>query len=142
MVARSASAATVTGGCQATARVDTQWGSGSTGGEIVTITVANTAAMTATTWSVTWALSGDQRIVNAWNATVSSSGDTVTAVNAAWNGTLAPGAATTFGMQLAGTAPAPVLSCGSDAVPTSSPPVSSSASSSSPPASGDVNVTP
>jgi Cellulose binding domain len=133
----SASADTGAGGCQATARIDSHWGSGSTAGEVVTVTVANTAATTATTWSVTWAMADGQRIVSSWNAVVSTSGHAATAVNAAWNGRLAPGASTTFGLQLAGTDTAPVLSCGNDATrPTSSP-----ASSSTPPGSGDVNVT-
>lgn len=140
VVAGSAAAATGTGECQAAARIDSQWGGGSTGGEIISVTVVNNATRAATTWSVTWALSSGQQITNAWNATVNTSGRIVTAVNTSWNGTLAPGASTSFGMQLAGTGPAPVLSCGNDALPaSSSPPVSSSASS-IPPGPGDVNV--
>jgi Cellulose binding domain len=145
VVPGSASADTVAGGCQATAHVQSHWGSGPTGGEIVDVTVANTAATAATTWSVTWVLGDGQRIVSAWNAMVSTSGHTSTAVNAAWNGKLAPGATTSFGMQLAGTDSAPVLNCSNDATPTtssppSSPPVSVSASASTQPG-GDVRLT-
>ncbi|MEU4219424.1 cellulose binding domain-containing protein [Actinoplanes sp. NPDC026623] len=136
----SAAAATSTGGCQAAARIDTQWGSGPTGGEVLSVTVVNTATTAATTWSVAWTLPSGQQITNAWNATVNTSSGIVTAVNTSWNGTLAPGASTSFGMQLAGTGPAPALSCGNDAVPPpSTPPVSSSASN-TPPGPGDVNL--
>src|SRR5436190_10753795 len=85
----SASAATGTGGCQASAHIDSQWGSGADGGEVLSVTVTNTAVTTGTTWSVSWALGGGQRVLNAWNATVSTASGAVTAVNLAWNGTLA-----------------------------------------------------
>jgi cellulose binding protein with CBM2 domain len=137
VVPGSASADTAAGGCRATARTDSHWGNGPTSGAIVGVTVTNTAATPATTWSVTWTPADGQQVVNAWNATVSTSGRTVTAVNLAWNGRLAPGASTTFGMQLAGSSSAPALSCSNNAVsPPSSPPVSSSA-----PGPGDVRVT-
>jgi hypothetical protein len=111
------------GGCAATAHVDTEWGSGAGGGQIVTVAVANNSAAATTRWTVTWTLGGGQRVVSAWNATVSTSGSTATAVNASYNGALAPGASTTFGMQLAGTGPAPVIGCDNGATtPTSSPP--------------------
>jgi hypothetical protein len=111
------------GGCRATARVDSQWGAGTTGGQIVTVTVTNTSPASGTRWTVGWTLGAGQRVVSAWNATVSTTGTTVTAVNAAHNGVLAPSASTTFGAYLSGVAPAPVLSCGNDAVtpPTSGP---------------------
>ncbi|MFI7426696.1 cellulose binding domain-containing protein [Micromonospora sp. NPDC049836] len=133
------SAATVpwsAGGCSATAHIDSAWGSGTTGGEIVTVTVVNTSATAATTWTVSWTLGSGQRIVSAWGATASTSGSTATAVNAGYNGALGPGASTTFGMQLAGTGPAPVLSCGNDAAP----PASGSPSV-TPPAGADLTIT-
>lgn len=113
-------------GCRATARIDAQWGSGATGGQILTVTVTNTAATAATKWTVAWTLGADQRIVSGWNTTVSTAGTTVTAVNAAHNGVLAPAASTTFGMQLSGHAPVPVPSCGNDTstLPTTAPPPS------------------
>src|SRR4051794_33934647 len=86
VVPGSASADTVAGGCQATARTDSHWGDGPASGAIVAVTVTNTAATPATTWSVAWTPADGQRVVNAWNATVSTSGRTVTAVNLAWNG--------------------------------------------------------
>jgi len=123
-----------TGGCRAVARVDAQWGTGATGGQILTVTVTNTAATTATKWTVAWALGAGQRVVSAWSAAVNTTGTTVTAVNAAHNGVLAPAASTTFGMQLSGLAPAPAPSCGND---TSTSPTSGT----TPPGGHDVTVT-
>jgi hypothetical protein len=74
-------------------------------------------------------------VVSGWNATVTTSGGTATAVNASYNGVLAPGASATFGMQLSGTSPAPAMSCDNGASPPSSPPPSSP-----PPGGPDVTV--
>jgi hypothetical protein len=123
------------GGCTATAHVDAQWGSGATGGEIITVTVANTAVSAATAWSVSWPLGADQRVVAAWNATVSTAGTTATAVNLGYNGALAPGGRTSFGAQLAGTPAVPTLTCANDALP-----ASSASSSPTPPDRVDVTV--
>jgi Cellulose binding domain len=128
----AAAADTPAGGCSATARVDSQWGTGTSGGQIVTVTVVNTSATAGTRWTVTWRLAAGQRVASSWSATVSTSGDTVTAVNLPYNGALAPGASTAFGMQLAGTGPAPAPSCSNDAAP---------ASSGTPPTGADVTVT-
>ena len=125
--AGSAPAAALAGGCSATAHVDAQWGSGATGGQVVTFTVANTSATTATKWTVTWTLAEGQQVVSAWNAIVSTADGTATAANAAYNGVLAPGASTSFGAQLSGPASVPAPSCGNDApspVPASSVPTS------------------
>jgi cellulose binding protein with CBM2 domain len=130
-------AATGSSGCTASGHIDTQWGSGSSGGEVVTVTVANTATTTGTKWTVGWTFDSGQRIVSAWNAGVSASGATATAVNAPYNGKLAPGASTTFGMQLAGTGTLSGFSCVNDAVG-SSP---TGSVSTSPATGGDVNVT-
>jgi len=106
-------AATPGGGCTATARIDSQWGAG----QIVTVTVTNTSATTATGWTVTGTLGAGQKIQSAWNAVVSTAGSAVTATNTSWNGRLATGASTSFGMQLAGVAAAPVLSCDNGGAP-------------------------
>ena len=98
-------------GCTATAHIDSQWGSGPSGGEIVSFTVVNTSAGPATRWTVTWTLGSGQSVSSAWNAAVTVSGTTATAVNAPYNGTLAAGASTTFGLQLAGTGPVPTPLC-------------------------------
>src|SRR4051812_31100227 len=100
-----ADGATTTGpllasGCSATAHTDTQWGSGATGGQIVTVTIANTSPSTTTNWTVTWTLGADQRVASAWNAAASRSGGDATSAQASYNGILAPGAAAPVGMQL------------------------------------------
>ena len=123
----------LSGGCAATAHVETQWGSGPAGGQIVTVAVTNTSAATTTKWTVAWTLGAGQRIVSAWNAGVTTSGGSATAVNATYNGVLAAGESTTFGMQLAGVAPAPVLLCDNGATPPTS---------SAPPGGPDVSVGP
>jgi hypothetical protein len=111
--------ALVQGGCSATGHIDNQWATG----ENVTVTVTNTSATAATKWAVTWDLVGSEKVAAAWNAVVSTAGTTVTAVNASYNGNLAPGASTTFGMQLWGISTVPALSCANDAsTPTSPPP--------------------
>lgn len=111
------------GGCNATAHIDNQWGTGASAGENITVTVANTAATASTKWVVTWTLADGERIPAWWNTVVTTVGTAATAVNASYNGNLAPGASTTFGMQLWGTTTAPSLTCATDAIaPTSSQP--------------------
>ncbi|MFB9447155.1 cellulose binding domain-containing protein [Dactylosporangium vinaceum] len=107
----AAAAAALTGSCSATAHVDSQW----YGGEVVTVTITNTSASAATTWAATWTLATGQQVVSAWNASVTTTGGTTTAVNASYNGALQPGASTTFGMQLSGPAVAPTVGCTDDA---------------------------
>jgi hypothetical protein len=136
-VAAVASAAgTPVGGCSATVHIDSQWGSGPNGGEVITVTVVNAAPRSGTTWTVTGSLAGGQQIGSAWNARITrtdgTSGAGFTAVNQPYNGTLAPGASTTFGMLLSGTGPVAISSCRNDGVPTSS--------STSPSAAPDVTV--
>ncbi|MEV4278439.1 cellulase family glycosylhydrolase [Actinoplanes xinjiangensis] len=80
------------GGCTATYAVTNSW----TGGFQGTVTVkAGTSAITG--WTVTWTWPDGQRFTNSWNATVSSSGETVTARNAPYNGRLAAGAEAAWG---------------------------------------------
>lgn len=103
-------------GCAATVRVDAEYA----GGSVVTVTITNTSAAPATRWTAYVTLAGGQSVASAWNAVIASAGTAnaiyVTAVNTAYNGQLAPGASTTFGMQIAGAGPAPTASCVNDAV--------------------------
>ena len=48
---------------------------------------------------MTFSFPGDQKITNAWSATVTQSGTSVTAGNVSYNGTIAPGGNATFGFQ-------------------------------------------
>ncbi|HEY9524157.1 MAG TPA: cellulose binding domain-containing protein [Thermopolyspora sp.] len=112
----TAVAAAQSAGCAATARIDAEYA----GGSIVTVTITNTAAAPATRWTANVTLADGQSVVSAWNAIIATAGTTsatyVTAVNAAYNGQLAPGASTTFGMQITGTGPTPTASCINDTI--------------------------
>ena len=75
--------------------VDNDWGTGFT----ATVTITNTGTVATKAWRATWAWGGNQQITNSWNATVTQSGTGVTATNANFNGAIAPGGSTTFGIQ-------------------------------------------
>jgi len=75
--------------------VQSQWNNGFVSG----VTLTNNTSRTITSWRVTWTWGGNQQITNGWNSTISQSGSSVTATNASWNGTLAPGQSTSFGFQ-------------------------------------------
>jgi poly(hydroxyalkanoate) depolymerase family esterase len=85
---------TPAGTCRVTYTPST-WNNGFT----ASVTVANTSTTTVNGWTLTWTWPGNQQVTSAWSATVTQSGTQVTARNAAYNGTLAPGASTTFGFQ-------------------------------------------
>ncbi|MBM0260386.1 cellulose binding domain-containing protein, partial [Micromonospora sp. 4G55] len=93
-------------GCTATYRVTAQW-SGGFQGE-VEVTAGATAVKG---WTVTWTFAGGQQVSQAWNATVTSSGSTVTARNVSYNGSLAAGAKTSFGFLVSGSAANPTPTC-------------------------------
>jgi mannan endo-1,4-beta-mannosidase len=80
------------GACTAAYSIQNQWAGGFQGEVRVT---AGSAALNG--WTVTWKYANGQTVTQAWNATVTSSGSTVTARNMSYNGKLAAGAATTFG---------------------------------------------
>ncbi|WP_229075597.1 cellulase family glycosylhydrolase [Actinoplanes sp. DH11] len=88
----SPSPSTPTGACTASYSTGSSWPGGFQG----TVTVkAGNAAING--WTVTWTWPNGQRFTNSWNATVTTSGDTVTAKNAPYNGQLAAGASTSWG---------------------------------------------
>jgi cellulase/cellobiase CelA1 len=96
--------------CAATAAIDRGW----SGGFVATVTVRNAGNETLDGWRVFWQWSGDERILAVWSAVVESTGADVTVRNAPYNGTLAPGGSTTFGMLVSGNIPdgGLVLTCG------------------------------
>ena len=63
------------------------------GGFTADLTIGNTGATPVNGWSLTFSFPGDQKVTNGWNATVSQSGNSVTATNAAYNATITPAAA-------------------------------------------------
>jgi Glycosyl hydrolase family 12/Cellulose binding domain len=85
-----------TGGaaCRVTYKANT-WNNGFT----ADVSVANTGGSAINGWTLAWSFAGNQRVTNAWNASVSQSGQAVTARNASYNGSIPPGGSTSFGFQ-------------------------------------------
>ena len=92
--------------CSAAVATTGSWTGGFQGEVAVT---AGSAAISA--WTVTWQLASGQQITQSWSADVATSGSTVTAKNASWNGALAAGAKTTFGFLANGTPSTPTATC-------------------------------
>jgi cellulase/cellobiase CelA1 len=69
------------------------------GGFTANVTLANTGTSTINGWTVDFPFPGDQRVTNAWGATVSQNGKAVTATNVGYNATIPPGGNTSFGIQ-------------------------------------------
>jgi len=86
-----------TGGCSATATVQTQWGNGYV---MDPVTVKNTGTSSITGWTVTFTLPAGHTISGSWNGTVSVSGQNVTVKPVGWNAAVAPGASVAFGFQV------------------------------------------
>ncbi|KAB1911721.1 cellulose binding domain-containing protein [Micromonospora sp. AMSO31t] len=63
------------------------------------VTITNTGSSAVNGWTLNYNLPSGQTITGSWNATVTQSGSAVTARNLSYNGTLAPGASTSFGYQ-------------------------------------------
>lgn len=74
------------------------WGSGFEG----KWTVKNTGTTTIDSWTLEWDFPSGTKVTSAWDATVTNSGNHWIARNAAWNGTLAPGASVSFGFNGSG----------------------------------------
>jgi alpha-L-fucosidase 2 len=89
----SASPSPSSAGARAAYAVTSSW----SGGFQAEVTV--TAGATAIRgWTVSWTFPGGQAISQVWNGTYTQSGPNVTVTNAAYNGALAPGTATSFGL--------------------------------------------
>ncbi|MEZ0166359.1 cellulose binding domain-containing protein [Kineococcus sp. LSe6-4] len=84
--------------CSATPRTDSAGGTGA----VQTVTVTN-GARARTGWTTVATLPAGQTVTNLWNGTWTQSGRTLTVRNASYDGSLAAGATTTFGYQLAAT---------------------------------------
>ncbi|GAC1361411.1 MAG: hypothetical protein NVSMB3_09710 [Acidobacteriaceae bacterium] len=63
------------------------WGSGFTGGVVIT----NTGTTSINGWNLVWAYSGNQLLNQSWNSTYSQNGQVVTLTNASWNGAIPAG---------------------------------------------------
>jgi hypothetical protein len=84
----------VAAGCQVT-YTPNNW----QGGFTANVTITNNGSSAMTSWTLTFAFPGDQKITNAWNAAVTQSGTSVTATNLNYNGAISPGGSQSFGFQ-------------------------------------------
>ena len=94
------------GSCSASHAVSSSWQGGYQGSVTVT---AGAAAIRG--WTVTLTYPGTPPVQQGWNATLATSGNTVTATNATYNGGLAAGATTSFGFLASGSPVAPTITC-------------------------------
>ncbi|MEU5960270.1 cellulase family glycosylhydrolase [Micromonospora parva] len=96
------------GGCTATYTVTNQWQGGFQAEVRVTA-----GARAITGWTAGWTFANGQNVTQSWNVALTSSGTTVTARNAEYNGRLAAGASASFGFlgSWTGTNSVPTLSC-------------------------------
>jgi chitin-binding protein len=94
-------------GCSATYRVTSQW-SGGFQGEVRV--AAGTTPING--WTVSWTFANGERINSSWSSTLTTSGSTITARNAAYNGSVGVGSSASFGFVASGTsANAYTLTC-------------------------------
>ena len=99
-----------TGTCTLTSSVSNSW----SGGSQLQLTVTNSGTTPLTGWTAGFMLADtSETITSSWSATVSQSGQQVSAVNASYNGSVAAGASATFGVVVTGSnATLSGLTCG------------------------------
>jgi len=83
------------GPCHVTYTKSSEWA----GGFVANVTIGNTGTAGVSGWQLAFTFPGDQKITNAWNATVSQSGSSVTAANASYDAAISPGGSVSFGFQ-------------------------------------------
>jgi lytic cellulose monooxygenase (C4-dehydrogenating) len=71
------------------------WGSGFVG----TVTITNGSTAPISSWRLQWTFGGNQNITSFWNATVTQSGQSVTATNPSYGATIPAGGSLQFGFQ-------------------------------------------
>jgi predicted carbohydrate-binding protein with CBM5 and CBM33 domain len=98
------------GACSAAYALGSQWSGGYQ--SEVTVTAGSSAIKG---WTVSLTYPSAPSVQQAWNATVSTSGNTMTATNVGYNGSLAAGGKATFGFLGSGTATTPTVSCSATA---------------------------
>jgi cellulase/cellobiase CelA1 len=72
------------------------------GGYQLAFTVTNTGTTATSGWAVHFSFAGSQTIANSWNVTATQSGQAVSANSVSYNGSLAPGTSTSWGMVVNG----------------------------------------
>jgi Cellulose binding domain len=85
-------------GCRVEYRVTSSW----PGGYQLDVTVTNSLARSTSAWAIGFTLPSGVQISNIWNAAVDSAAPATTVRNVSYNGTLASGATTSWGMTLSG----------------------------------------
>ncbi|MFI9601189.1 glycoside hydrolase family 6 protein [Streptomyces sp. NPDC052043] len=83
------------GACAVDYAISSSWA----GGFNADVTVRNSGGAAINGWSLKWTFPNDQKVVNAWNATATQSGNAVTVTNLDYNGSLPAGGSTSFGFQ-------------------------------------------
>jgi Glycosyl hydrolase family 12/Cellulose binding domain len=91
------------GACSGTYSVTNSW----QGGFQAQVVVKNTGSGTLNGWQLGWTFPGSQAISSLWNGSYTQSGTKVTVTNAAYDGSLAPGATATVGFTATGTSASP-----------------------------------
>jgi O-glycosyl hydrolase len=81
--------------CTVAYSTTSQWA----GGFTASVTIGNTGTSAITNWTLKFTFGGDQKVTNAWNTTLTQSGEAATATNLSYNATIAPGGNTSFGFQ-------------------------------------------
>jgi Cellobiohydrolase A (1,4-beta-cellobiosidase A) len=71
------------------------WGSGYQ----MNVTVSNNGSGSISGWTLALNFDEDPQLTGGWNASISQSGNTISASNISWNGNLASGQSTSFGFQ-------------------------------------------
>src|SRR5689334_12507661 len=84
--------ASAAAGCRVDYSVN-QWSTGFTGN----VSVTNLGDPISGGWNLTWDFAGNQRITQGWSATITQSGQRVTAASPSWAGSLGSNASATFG---------------------------------------------
>nr|BFE56573.1 hypothetical protein GCM10020063_010990 [Dactylosporangium thailandense] len=97
--------ASAAAGCRVGYQISSSW----PGGFGANVTITNLGDPISN-WTVVWSYSAGQTVTQAWNATVTQSGSTVTARNAGYNGSVATGASASFGFNGSWTGSNPVPS--------------------------------
>ncbi|MDC2955376.1 endo-1,4-beta-xylanase [Streptomyces gilvifuscus] len=97
------------GACSATYSVQSQWNTGFTGQVTVSCSGASLSS-----WTANWTFGAGQRITQAWNATCTQSGSSVSCANASYNGSVPDGGSVTFGFNgsWSGSNPVPTVTLG------------------------------
>ncbi|WBB78811.1 cellulose binding domain-containing protein [Micromonospora sp. WMMD882] len=123
-VATALPAGAAAAGCSVRYTVPSQW-QGGFGGDVAITNLGDPVS----SWTLTWSYSAGQRVTEAWNATVTQSGATVTARNVSYNGSIPTNGTTSFGFNgsWSGSNPAPTsfalngVTCTGGVAPTTGP---------------------